>query len=127
MVKIPVEDDYSKIYLEDDILHCTIKVRNLDITTAKAMVGLRLTYTKNKTVSIFIDASKVTSVTKEARDYFSSDMATNYVKAAAILAPSVVVRILANFFLGFGRPKVPAKVFTNEKEALSWLKDYKKD
>ena len=125
MLRIPAEDNYSRIYLEDKIVFCTIKVKNLDLKTAEAMVSLRLSFTKKESFPIFIDASRVTSVSKEARDFFSDKKATSYVKAAAILAPSIIARILANFFLGFGKPNTPTRVFTTEKDAIVWLNNYK--
>ncbi|MGZ5243480.1 MAG: DUF7793 family protein [Bacteroidia bacterium] len=123
-ISAPAEDNYSKIYLEGNILHCIIKNKNLDIAAAEAMVNLRLSYTNGQAYPVFIDASKVKSVTKEARDYFSGEHATSLVKAAAILAPSLVVRLLANFFLSFDKPKVNTRVFSSSAEAIAWLKHY---
>lgn len=119
-----VEDNYARIYLEDNIMHCIIKVKNIDVSVAETMVDLRLAYTSGQDYPLFIDASKVKSISKEARDYFSSSSATKHVSAAAILAPSLVVRLLANFFLSFDKPNVNTKVFSNTTEALAWLKQY---
>lgn len=42
----------------------------------------------------------------------------------ALLIGSPVSRMIGNFFLGINRLRVPVRLFSDEAEALEWLKRY---
>lgn len=72
---------------------------------------------------LLIDSTGVKSMTKESRDYFSMNNRASNVTAFAIIISSPVSRIVGNFFMGLNKPRVPAKLFSNEEDALVWLKN----
>ncbi len=47
-------------------------------------------------------------------------------KADAFVIHSISQKILANFYLKIYRPERPTRFFTNEPEAMSWLKQFMK-
>ena len=73
---------------------------------------------------LLIDATEVKSITKEARDYFSMNNRDSKVIAFAILIKTPLSRIIANFFIGLNKPRVPIKIFTNEDVAIDWCKTF---
>lgn len=71
---------------------------------------------------LLVNLMEINSISKEARDHFSMQNRTPGVSAIAMLIRSPVSRIIGNFFLGMNRSVVPTKLFTDESEAVSWLK-----
>lgn len=75
---------------------------------------------------IIVDTTKIKSMTKEARDYFSLRNRESKVNSIAIIRESVIGNMVANFFIGLNKPAVPVKLFENEKDAIKWCDRYKK-
>lgn len=73
---------------------------------------------------LLIDATEVKSITKEARDYFSMNNRESKVVAFAILIKSPLSKIIANFFMGLNKPRVPIKIFTEENKATEWCRSF---
>ena len=96
----------------------------IDLNYAKRMVKDRLNLLNGKIVLSIADASRVIKISKEARDYFSSDEARRGVKAAALISDNAMTNMLANFFIKVHlvRPKVPTKLFSNKIDAESWIR-----
>jgi hypothetical protein len=61
--------------------------------------------------------------TKEEREMIA-EVINDIIKAMAIVTTSPVARMIANLFFGLKPPPYPAKMFTNEKEAVEWIKQY---
>ena len=80
--------------------------------------------TDNKKVCMVAEANpKSKPARKEQRDYIASELAS-VTKAMALVTSSPVSRIIANLFFGFKPPTYPVKMFTNEKEATDWIRQY---
>ena len=79
---------------------------------------------KTKKYPLLIDSRKIKSITKEARDHFSIQNRETFITAFAVLIDSPLSRIIGNFFMGLNKPTIPAKLFTNENEAIDWLTQY---
>lgn len=69
-----------------------------------------------------LDARGFVYVSDDAKKFGASEVPAHYRKAAALLVDSLAVRMLGNFYLNFNKPKVPTKMFSNEKKAIDWLK-----
>lgn len=78
----------------------------------------------NKKFPLLIDSRNIKYITKEARDHFSIRNRETVVTSFGILIQSPLSRIIGNFFMGLNKPAVPARLFTNEEEALKWLKKF---
>ena len=73
---------------------------------------------------LIVDNRKIKSITKDARDHFSiKDRETN-VSAIAIIIGSSLSRMIANFYLGINKPKIPVKLFNSEEKAVQWCKTF---
>ena len=77
-----------------------------------------------KKYPLLIDSRNIKSITKEARDHFAVRNRETSINCFAVLIDSPLSRIIGNFFMGLNKPSVPAKLFTNEKDALEWLQQY---
>jgi hypothetical protein len=77
-----------------------------------------------KKYPLLIDSRNIKSITKEARDHFAVQNRKTSINCFAVLIDSPLSRIIGNFFMGLNKPGVPAKLFTNEKDALEWLQQY---
>jgi hypothetical protein len=62
---------------------------------------------------------------KEERDLIATEI-NSIAKAMAIITTSPVSRMIANLFFGLKPPPYPAKMFSNEKDAVEWIKQFNK-
>jgi hypothetical protein len=56
------------------------------------------------------------------REYYASKEALEGCAAMAMLVASSTSRMIGNFFLTMNAPAVPCRMFTDEKEAVGWLR-----
>jgi hypothetical protein len=75
---------------------------------------------------LLIDSRNIRSISKEARDFFSMNNRDSCIIAFAIIIDSPLSKIIGNFFMGLNKPRVPARLFTDESEAIKWLKTFGK-
>lgn len=73
---------------------------------------------------ILIDARGITSMTREARNFFTANGRSTNTTAFGIIIDSYVSKVVGNFFLGINKPVVPTKLFSDEHKAIEWLKEY---
>jgi hypothetical protein len=75
-----------------------------------------------KKVLTLVNMVNVRSVTREARVYSGSEHAARNTLALALLVGSPVSRVIGNFMIGLNKTSYPTRLFTQEDEALAWLK-----
>ena len=73
---------------------------------------------------LLVDIRLMKGFNQEARAYYASEEVVQMISALALWVESPVSRVLANFFLGLNRVRVPTKLFTSEEEAVAWLKNF---
>lgn len=66
----------------------------------------------------------VASVEYKAQRYLSSPEVCTVVSAVALVVTSFLERHLARMFLIYHRPPYPVQVFSDEADALTWLRGY---
>ena len=126
MDKKVFENEYVRFEYTKGVLKGTYKDDKVTIDIAKKIVQKRLEFTENKILPIMITEVGLKQIDKEARTYLSSEEAAEGLSASALISTSAFTRHLANFFLKIAvrRGKIPAKVFSNENEAIEWLQQY---
>ena len=77
-------------------------------------------------VPCLVDLRIVHSMAREARMYYAGEETAKWESAAALIISSGAGRMLGNFFMGLNKPLFPTKLFTDENEALNWLKGLRK-
>jgi len=115
---------YMTLRNEQNILFCTY-ADNLviDLEVARHCVNNRLRFSKGVSYPLLVSLKGVRSVNKEARDYLAEE-GSRLIKAGALIISSPLTRILGNIFLSINKPSSPARLFTDEAEAITWLKKY---
>ena len=73
---------------------------------------------------VLVDIRRIKSATIEARKFWSGEEVPKVVNAVALLINSPVSRVVGNFYLGLNRSLVPTKIFTDEIQAVDWLKPF---
>jgi hypothetical protein len=64
------------------------------------------------------------SLARGARALYASEEAARVASAVALIIDTAVSRVLGNFYLGLSKPHIPSRLFTDEAEALEWLKGF---
>jgi hypothetical protein len=65
-----------------------------------------------------------TTIEPGVREYMQGNTRYGHKIAEAFVVKNLGQRILANFYLRIARPACPSEVFTNEEEAVKWVKMY---
>jgi len=110
---------------EEDILFFKYAPKlDISIDTAREIVRSRLEYTEGKAMYTVIDGTNIKSITKEARDYMNSG-GLEGVLGGAFLSNNVVATLVINLFLRFSNLSIPARFFTDKKDAINWIRKVK--
>jgi hypothetical protein len=70
---------------------------------------------------VLADIRRLSSVHKEAREMYRSQSSTT--TAVALVVGSPLSRIIGNIFMGLSRLDYPVRLFTDEGDAIRWLRE----
>lgn len=126
MKEFSYETEFYKFHMMDGVFYLTYIGGPITLNVAKDLVKKRLEYSEEKPVLMMVTVKDLKGMDREARSYLSSDEGIQGVKAGAIVVKSPFTTHMANFFMkiSFNKSKMPAKVFSNEEEAVSWLRKF---
>lgn len=79
---------------------------------------------KGKSFCNLVLLNKFVSVGSEARKVAASEENNRYTIADAFVTDSVALKLVGNFYMRYDKPVRPTKLFTNEEEALTWLRTF---
>ncbi len=110
---------------EDGIARTKVKP-DIDITLNHALENTEVvtSFFKDKRFPILIDSRGIKSMSREAREHFSTRGRDSKTNAFGIVIKSPLSRVVGNFFLGINKPAVPTRLFDNEHDAVEWLKQH---
>jgi hypothetical protein len=80
----------------------------------------------NKKICMVTEANPQSRPPSKAERDMAADLINPITQAMAIITTSPVSRMIANLFFGLKPPPYPAKMFSNEKEAVEWIRQYNK-
>lgn len=86
-----------------------------------------LTLNEGKPFCILLDTGSFFNTTPQARALTAGKEFSKHRIAIAGLAPSLPTKMVGNFFINFHKPTTPTRLFTNENEAISWLRQMLKE
>jgi hypothetical protein len=112
---------YSEYEIKNGVLIGRFNVDFIDLEIAKKITKDRHNFAKGKEYPTLVDFRKVSSTTKEARDFFNGKVAAKNITCMAVLINSEVGRMIASFFLKFNKPAYELKLFSKEQDAIDWL------
>lgn len=64
------------------------------------------------------------SISEEAKHYFANKERSKIKRAEALVTPQLHHKLIAKSHLYFQKPTYPTKIFTNERDAIKWLKQF---
>lgn len=79
---------------------------------------------EGKEVPVMTSAGENVVIEKEARDFSASPRGLQYTKADAFIAKNLAHRLIVNLYLKVNKPLKPSRAFSNEAEAVAWLKTF---
>jgi hypothetical protein len=117
---------YFKGWIEDGIAYFIYTTPVLTIEIAEQAVSSRLQLFSGATYPIFTDVRAIRYIDTKTRNYLAGAESIKLVSAGALLVGSQFQRVTGNLFVQINKPSIPAKLFTNNAEALLWLEQFKK-
>ena len=72
--------------------------------------------------SLLVIIGKYSTVSPEARELSANKELSKNRISLAFVSNSLAAKLMVNFFIKFNRPNTPTKLFTDEGEAIRWLK-----
>lgn len=122
MAKEAVLETVLMSYGDDGILRIRIN-EGAELTLAQAKLQLETIkrLCGNSKVPILVDARANYTITKEAQEFSSQQEAIRI--ATAVLSANQFTKVSLNFYLSIFKPATPYRLFSNEEEAIAWLKD----
>ncbi|HWY35469.1 MAG TPA: hypothetical protein VNX68_12560 [Nitrosopumilaceae archaeon] len=116
----------AEIYLDDQhILHIVfLSDVTIDVDDAADNFLVVKHLTNNESCVKLMDIRNHFDIDNEAKKFSNSREYYGKTKARALLVNSEVKKITLNFFGRVNPGKIPIKFFTDENEAIEWLKKY---
>ncbi len=96
----------------------------LELEDARENVEVVKKLGNGKLIPVLVDIREAKGGSKECRAYFASEEAAKIQSACALLVASPLSRLIGNFFIGLNKTKFPTKLFSDEDEAMDWLKKF---
>ncbi|MBI3510043.1 MAG: STAS/SEC14 domain-containing protein [Bacteroidetes bacterium] len=109
-------------YGEDGILRMKIHENSvIDLRQSKLMNESMMRLAEKKKFPVLIDARTNYTWEKDAQEYIATN--SSFRIATAVLITNPVVRMLSNAYVSMFKPSYPVKQFSDEAEAIQWLKE----
>ena len=120
-----IELDFATVFLREDGIVSTeiFSDDSLSLEQTKELLKAYLKVSNGGNVPHLIIPSKFVIPENEVLNYLRYE-ANKFGKADAYVIKSLPQKILGNFFIKVLKPELPSRLFTNEEEALKWLKAY---
>jgi hypothetical protein len=91
------------------------------MSDAKDNVAAQLTLAAGRRLPLLVDIKSCRAIDDDAKAYYAG---LQDFSALALLGGSLLGNVIGNFFLGrYNDRNVPTRLFTNEAEAIAWLKE----
>lgn len=118
------ETEIGTMWFDEDGILCQIsKQTPRTMDRMKQHIYLTGQISHNKKVCVIADATHAAPSDKQVRDYIGIELQKSC-KALAILSNSVLGTMIANILILLKGQVVPMKMFTDEKKAKEWLKQF---
>jgi len=116
-----MDNDYIQMSIVDGIYYCYYKSIVINLRIAKEIVKVRQSLTRGKKYPFIIDIRKVKGFKMDAVSYLSGNESVDDVIKMAIVVNSKFIVLLYSLFSMIIPPRIPAKLFVNEKDAKTWI------
>ena len=111
-------------YLEKDIMILRlIEDSEIDLKEAVETFEATLKLAEGRKYAMMIDATVSVQVSSAAREYSAKKERQKNLIAQAIVVTSLANKIIGNFIIKVNKPYAPTRLFSNEEDALAWLRE----
>lgn len=126
MAKEAVLETVLMSYGDDGILRITINEGAIiNLSQAKLQVETIHRLCGDGKLMILVDARANYSITKEAQEFAAQHNSNRY--ATAVVSSNQFTKVALNMYLSVFKPSRPYKLFSDEDEAVNWLKEQKRN
>jgi hypothetical protein len=113
----------ERISVVDGVIHCVVlPTPTHTVVDAQENTDAVASLLAGRRLPMLLDTRASRGLERDARMHYIRPEAAGEVAALAMLIDSQISRILGNFFVNVNRPPFPLRLFTEEAEALAWLK-----
>ncbi|MDH4199106.1 MAG: hypothetical protein OEV66_01900 [Spirochaetia bacterium] len=110
---------------QDGLTHMILDHKDgLTVDDLKEILSAISTLTGGEKAIVFSKSLNFKTPSHQVRTVAAAKESAEVVKAVATVAANPIIRVAANFFLKISKPPFPFKTFTDEKEAILWLKSF---
>jgi hypothetical protein len=123
---VEIKENKTSIYwFDEDGILCSVykKVPPISIEESKQILDEFRQVTQGRKFCMLLDITFSSPGDKASREFAAVEF-PKIVTAMAMLSASPMGRMLANLFFALKPTPYPAKIFSTEKEAKEWLKQY---
>ena len=114
----------ARFWIEGGILFFEYKPNTIiDLEVAMRVVADRVAFQNERQLPVFCDMRGMISIDKPGRDYLAKS-GSLLAKAVALIVNENVSMTLSTFYLEINKPSVPTQIFTDEQEALEYLRSF---
>ena len=123
--KVDVPSADIRIY-SNGIMHIHIKVRNtFELSNSMEIVEARTKLAEGKKYPVLYSTEhSFVTPSKEVNSYVASEERSKLVLADAFIMKSLPQRLAARTYMLFKGPVRPTQFFSNEVDAIEWLKTF---
>ncbi len=116
----------GKVGLGEDGILRGVSLSNARMTLADAQENIAAGHAVDGGIArpVLMDIRQIQAIDWQARAFFASETSVAHSRAVALLIGTPVSRMIGNFFLVLNKPRVPLRLFTDEGEAIEWLKGF---
>ena len=112
-------------YRDDNIIHVHYEDKLFNLEEVKFIFETTRQNSPWVIAPVYITGNSFTNQEPEAKEYSGSSAVMNHCSAIAFLSKTIGEKMMANFFIKFIKPSKPTKFFSNEDDAINWLKQFK--
>jgi hypothetical protein len=121
-----VLENYTVSLRSDGIIQVDIKPEvEITVEEIKAGVAVIEEIGGGLKYPILFLAGEYSLPSDQARSFLAKSTSKTFALAEAYVIHSFSQKIVGNFYLKVNKPKRPTKIFTNEDEAIEWLKSFR--
>lgn len=118
------ENDYARFWIADGILFFEYKPNTIiDLKVAQSVVTDRIYFQNERAYPVLCDIRGIVATKKSGRDYLAQS-GSILTRAVGLLVHEKVLLTISAFYLQVSKPSVPTQIFTEEDDALAYLKSF---
>ena len=118
------ENSYARFWIADGILFFEYKPNTtIDLKVAQCVVTDRIHFQNERAYPILCDIRGIVATKKSGRDYLAQS-GSILAQAVGLIVHEKVLLTISTFYVQICKPSVPTQIFTEENEALAFLKGF---